>query len=79
MFAEPFVRVIQMSPSGKVLRKKRSQIQSGTKDPLFNETLNFEVSPTEVENMTFIVMLSTRLTSTNSMSDSHSGSEVSVF
>jgi len=67
--------VIQVNPSGRVLRKKRTQIQSATKEPLFNETLNFEVSPSEVENMTFIVMVSTRLTSSNSLSDSHSGSE----
>jgi len=52
---EPFVQILQVNPSGKVLRKKRSKPIQGSRDPLFNETLNFELAPNYVEFMSFVV------------------------
>ena len=59
-FAEPFVQVLQLNPSGKVLRKKRTTTVSGVKEPLFNETLNFDLPPHHVEFMSFVVLLGTK-------------------
>jgi len=42
------VRIIQLNQAGKVVKKKKTACQEGTKKPVFNETLNFDVSPMQV-------------------------------
>jgi hypothetical protein len=37
-----------MNQSGKVVKKKKTVFQDGTKEPVFNETLNFDVSYNQV-------------------------------
>ena len=32
------------SQSGRLIKKKKTTVKVGTKDPVFNETLNFEVN-----------------------------------
>ena len=63
-FSEPFVQILQINPSGKVLKKKRTSILSNetpTKDPNFNETLNFDLAPNHVEFMSFVVAVYSKL------------------
>jgi hypothetical protein len=45
----PYVRIIQMNQAGKVVKKKKTACQEGTKEPVFNETLNFDVPPNQVK------------------------------
>jgi hypothetical protein len=47
-FSGPYIRIIQMNQSGKVVKKKKTVFQDGTKEPVFNETLNFDVSYNQV-------------------------------
>merc|ERR1712051_881537 len=66
--------IIKVNPSGKVLKKKRTSIvldESPTKDPTFNETLNFDLPPNHVEFMSFIVSVYSKLPQ-NENSDSSS-------
>ena len=68
IFLEPFVQIIQVNPSGKVLKKKRTSIvlnENPTKDPTFNETLNFDLPPNHVEFMSFIVSVYSKLPQVN--------------
>ena len=68
IFLEPFVQIIQVNPSGKVLKKKRTSIvldENPTKDPTFNETLNFDLAPNHVEFMSFIVSVYSKLPQVN--------------
>ena len=39
----PYVRVLQLGPTGRVVKKKKTGAQHGTREPHFNETLNFEL------------------------------------
>ena len=48
------------SKNGKVIRKKKTAVKPGTFEPEFNETLHFDLQPTQVETMIFIVMLQHR-------------------
>ena len=48
------------SKNGKVIRKKKTAVRTGTIEPEFNETLHFDLQPTQVETMIFLVMLSHR-------------------
>ena len=67
-FLEPFVQIIQVNPSGKVLKKKRTSIvldENPSKDPTFNETLNFDLPPNQVEFMSFIVSVYSKLPQVN--------------
>ena len=48
VFSGPYIRIIQMNQSGKVVKKKKTVFQDGTKEPVFNETLNFDVSYNQV-------------------------------
>jgi len=53
----PFVRIIQVNSNGKVVRKKKTQTVIASKEPEFNETLNFELSSHQIEYMSFVVMI----------------------
>ena len=37
------MRVLQLGPTGRVVKKKKTGAQHGTREPVFNETLNFEL------------------------------------
>ena len=37
------MRVLQLGPTGRVVKKKKTGAQHGTREPQFNETLNFEL------------------------------------
>ena len=46
--------------SGRLVKKKKTTIQFNTKDPVFNETLNFEVSPHQLDSSRFLITLCSR-------------------
>ena len=48
IFLGPYVRIVQMNMSGKVVKKKKTGFHDGTKEPIFNETLNFDVAHNQV-------------------------------
>lgn len=57
----PYIRILQVSSkNGRVIRKKKTAVRAGTIEPEFNETLHFDLQPTQVETMIFLVMLSHR-------------------
>jgi hypothetical protein len=58
LVSAPYVRVIQLSPQGRVVKKKKTVAQHGTREPVFNETLNFELTAQQLDTATFLVLLS---------------------
>ena len=46
--------------SGRLVKKKKTTIQFNTKDPVFNETLNFEVSAHQLDSSRFLITLCSR-------------------
>ena len=44
--------------SGRLVKKKKTTVKVGTKDPVFNETLNFEVSNTSFNFQAFLSFIS---------------------
>ena len=46
--------------SGRLVKKKKTTVQLNSKDPVFNETLNFEVSPHQLESCRFLIALCSR-------------------
>ncbi len=43
----PYVRVLQLNPHGRVVKKKKTSARQGTKDPSFGETLTFDALSAE--------------------------------
>ena len=43
-----------------MVRKKKTGVKAGTRDPEFNETLNFDMAPDNLANVVFLVMVSHR-------------------
>ena len=41
--SDPYVRILMFNQSGRLIKKKKTTVKVNTKDPVFNETLNFEV------------------------------------
>ncbi|XP_049942375.1 synaptotagmin-5-like [Schistocerca serialis cubense] len=57
----PFVRVIQLNMStGRSLRRKKTTFRHASENPEFNETLTFDVAPSQLESATFLVLVCTR-------------------
>eukprot|EP00090_Calanus_glacialis_P010852 TRINITY_DN19311_c0_g1_i1.p1 TRINITY_DN19311_c0_g1~~TRINITY_DN19311_c0_g1_i1.p1 ORF type:complete len:476 (+),score=146.04 TRINITY_DN19311_c0_g1_i1:93-1520(+) len=56
----PYLRIMMFSQSGRLIKKKKTTVKVGTKDPVFNETLNFEVAPGQLEVSRFLVTLCNR-------------------
>ncbi|XP_068203982.1 synaptotagmin-5-like [Palaemon carinicauda] len=69
----PFVRVMLISGSGRLIKKKKTGWRSGTTIPVWNETLVFDVTQAQMEHMTFILVVSTRhqMSVTPCSSDAH--------
>lgn len=40
---DPYLRIMMFNQSGRLIKKKKTTVKVNTKDPVFNETLNFEV------------------------------------
>jgi len=56
----PYLRIMMFSHSGRMLKKKKTTVRLDTRDPVFNETLNFEVTPDHLENLRFLILLCNR-------------------
>eukprot|EP00092_Neocalanus_flemingeri_P010742 GFUD01011571.1.p1 GENE.GFUD01011571.1~~GFUD01011571.1.p1 ORF type:complete len:482 (-),score=142.60 GFUD01011571.1:172-1617(-) len=56
----PYLRIIMFNQSGRLVKKKKTTVKINTKDPVFNETLIFEVTPGQMENCRFLVTLCNR-------------------
>ena len=46
--SDPYLRIMMFSRSGRLVKKKKTTVKVNTKDPVFNETLNFEVMIVDV-------------------------------
>ena len=57
---DPYLRILMFNQSGRLVKKKKTTIQLNTKDPVFNETLNFEVSPHQLDSCRFLISLCSR-------------------
>ena len=42
-YSDPYLRIMMFTQSGRLVKKKKTTAKIATKDPVFNETLNFEV------------------------------------
>jgi len=56
----PYLRIMMFTQSGRLVKKKKTTAKIATKDPVFNETLNFEVSPGQLEDSKFLITLCNR-------------------
>ncbi|GIY19528.1 synaptotagmin-1 [Caerostris darwini] len=55
----PFIRVLLMH-NGKLLKKKKTAYRQATISPVFNETLTFDVPPSQLDHIVFLVVASHR-------------------
>ncbi|XP_015926051.1 synaptotagmin-1 isoform X2 [Parasteatoda tepidariorum] len=55
----PFIRVLLMH-NGKLLKKKKTTSRQSTTNPVFNETLTFDVPPLQLDHVVFLVVASHR-------------------
>lgn len=51
----PYVRILMFNQSGRLIKKKKTTVKINTKEPVFNETLNFELANNQLENCRFLV------------------------
>lgn len=56
----PYLRILMFNQSGRLVKKKKTTVAQSTKDPVFNETLNFEVSSHQLDSARFLITLSSR-------------------
>ncbi|KAK4324882.1 hypothetical protein Pmani_004532 [Petrolisthes manimaculis] len=56
----PYVRVLLIGGSGRVVKKKKTTWRSNTAAPIWNETLIFDLAQSQVDNMTFLLVVCTR-------------------
>ncbi|XP_066978419.1 synaptotagmin-1-like [Macrobrachium rosenbergii] len=56
----PYIRVLLISGSGRVLKKKKTTWRPGTASPVWNETLIFDLPQSQVEHVTFLLVMCTR-------------------
>jgi len=56
----PYVRIMMFNQAGRLVKKKKTIVQEDTKDPVFNETLNFEMTAAQLETARFLVAVFTR-------------------
>ncbi|XP_069702794.1 synaptotagmin-5-like [Periplaneta americana] len=57
----PYVRVVQLNGStGRSLKRKKTAFKIATESPEFNETLTFDLVPSQLETATFLVLLCSR-------------------
>jgi len=56
----PYLRIMMFSQSGRLVKKKKTTVKVNTKDPVFNETINFEVGPGQLDSSRFLVTLWSR-------------------
>jgi len=53
----PYLRIMMFNQSGRLVKKKKTTVQHNNKDPVYNETLNFEVSPHQLDSSRFLIAL----------------------
>ncbi|XP_045611113.1 synaptotagmin-5 [Procambarus clarkii] len=78
----PYIRVLLISGSGRVMKKKKTTWRSNTASPVWNETLIFDLAQSQVEHVTFLLVLCTRppqmaVTPTSSDASYHSANVLS--
>nr|CAD7430256.1 unnamed protein product [Timema monikensis] len=57
----PYVRVIQLNgTSARAVKKKKTAYKHATESPNFNETLTFDLAPSQLETATFLVTVSNK-------------------
>nr|CAD7589153.1 unnamed protein product [Timema genevievae] len=58
---DPYVRVIQLNgTSARAVKKKKTAYKHATESPNFNETLTFDLAPSQLETATFLVTVSNK-------------------
>jgi hypothetical protein len=80
----PYLRIMMFSQSGRLVKKKKTTAKIATKDPVFNETLNFEVSPNQLEDSRFLITLCNRrqvvdITNMDGINQDNSDQEVTTL
>lgn len=56
----PYVRILMFNTSGRLTKKKKTTVKFNCLDPVFNETLNFEVAQGQLDTAKFLVTVCTR-------------------
>lgn len=80
-FTDPYVRLIMSSNSGRRSRKKRTSVQRGTVNPVFNEAITFDVSREVLSRSTleFTVLSDEEVLGMTRIGPSTCGDELSFF
>jgi len=53
----PYLSIMMFNQSGRLVKKKKTTVKVSSKDPVFNETLNFEVAPGQLDISRFLITL----------------------
>jgi len=56
----PYVRILMFNGSGRLVKKKKTTVKVNTREPVFNETLNFEVAAGQLDAARFLLTLCSR-------------------
>jgi hypothetical protein len=56
----PYVRILMFNGSGRLVKKKKTTVKVNTREPVFNETLNFEVAAGQLDVARFLLTLCSR-------------------
>jgi len=56
----PYVRILMFNGSGRLVKKKKTTVKVNTLEPVFNETLNFEVAAGQLDAARFLLTLCSR-------------------
>ena len=56
----PYIRIMMFSKSGRLVNKKKTSAMANTLEPIFNETINIEVAPEQLQHTKFLISLWSR-------------------
>lgn len=53
----PYAKLMLFSQSGRLVKKKKSSVKYENKDPVFDETINFEAEPGQLDTHTLMIII----------------------
>ncbi|KAL0281180.1 UNVERIFIED_CONTAM: hypothetical protein PYX00_002243 [Menopon gallinae] len=65
----PYVRVLMLNSQGKCIKKKKTSFKVADENPVFNETLAFDLPVSNLEHVVFLLVLCSKILGKRSSSD----------
>jgi len=54
---DPYIKLLLFNQNGRLVKKKKTTLKSATREPFFDETVNFEAEPPHLETHTVMIIL----------------------